>query len=380
MNVLFLSLFSGINMAFAILTTFIWFKNKDQRLYIYFAIFSLFSGLYFILKALSITFNLDIFGIIIFCAGVYYAVFPWFVFELIKKKNNTLLFILTLIFAFAIAGFVLDPWDEWISIGQIIAHIGLIGLMAVTIYASIILVQREKDKAIDFILLTIVFVFLGLEEIISLYSGHDFLNKYINSTYLLDIYPLLFTLIIGKKLTYEVYNRNKIKIELIKGELKEKQLQLAELEKIRLNEELQFKSMDLTNFGIEITKNRAFIQSLQTKLIKIKSLTKSDSIDFNEVLKSLKSRLIINKDLNYFNGNVEKINHAFNTKLKESYPSLTSNEVHLASLLRLNLNTKEIAIIKNVSPDSVKVLRYRLRKKMDMKTSINLSEFLNNIN
>ncbi len=366
-------------MAFAILTTFIWFKNKDQRLYIYFAIFSLFSGLYFILKALSITFNLDIFGIIIFCAGVYYAVFPWFVFELIKKKNNTLLIILTLIFAFAIAGFILDPWDESISIGQIIAHIGLIGLMAVTIYASIQLVQKEKDKAIGFFLLTIVFVFLGLEEIISLYSGHEFLNKYINSTFLLDIYPLLFTLVIGKKLTHEVYNRNKIKIKLIESELQEKQLQLAELEKIRLKEELQFKSMDLTNFGIEITKNRTFIKSIQIKLLKIKSLSKSDSIDFNEVLKSLKSRLIINKDLNYFNGNVKKINHSFNSKLKESFPTLTANEIHLASLLRLNMNTKEIAIIKNISPNSVKVLRYRLRKKLNLNTSNNLSEFLNNI-
>jgi len=99
-----------------------------------------------------------------------------------------------------------------------------------------------------------------------------------------------------------------------------------------------------------------------------------------EILKIIKSRLIINKDLNYFNGNVKKINHEFVSKLKVAYPDLTPNEIHLASLLRIKLNTKEIAIIKNISPNSVKVLRYRIRKKMNLETSINLSEFLNSLN
>ncbi len=76
-DVLFLSLFSGFNIASAVITFFIWFKNKGQKIYLTFAIFSFFSGIYFILKALSISLDLDIFGIIISCAGVYYAAFPW---------------------------------------------------------------------------------------------------------------------------------------------------------------------------------------------------------------------------------------------------------------------------------------------------------------
>ena len=382
MDVLFLSLFSGFNIASALLSSYVWFKNKDQKLYLFFAIFSLFSGLYFILKALSISLNLDIFGVIIFCAGIYYAVFPWFVFELIKKKNNLLLGSLAIIFALAVLGFIFNPWGESIPIpiGQILAHIGLIGLMAVTIYASIQLLKKEKYKAKGFVFLTILFVFLGLEEIISLYSGHEFLINYIKPTFLLDIYPLLFTLVIGKKLATEIYLKNKNKIKIIEGELKEKQLQLVELEKKKLQEDIQYKTMDLTNFGIEITKNRSFIQSLHTQLGDLKKSEKIKSDDLSEILKTIKSRLIINKDLNYFNGNVKKINHAFTSKLKVAYPSLTASEIHLASLLRLNLNTKEIAIIKNISPNSVKVLRYRLRKKLNLATIDNLSDFLNKIN
>lgn len=56
-NILLLSLFSGFNIGFAILTSFVWFKNKDQKVYLSFAIFSFFSGFYFILKALTISYE-----------------------------------------------------------------------------------------------------------------------------------------------------------------------------------------------------------------------------------------------------------------------------------------------------------------------------------
>lgn len=380
MNVLILSLFSGINIAFAIMSFFIWKNNKTMMLYLYFGVFSLFSGFYFLLIGFSTVLHINIFKFIIFCAAIYYGIFPWLIFEIIDKKKRIYSFILSLIFALAFLVLIINSEGSNFEVWQIIAHIGLIGLFIVVIYASITLIKNKIKGANEFLILAIVFILLGFEEILTHYTGYKFLTKYITWVTPLDIYPILFTLILGTRFSNDFYSKNKLKMKLMESELKDKQLKLVELEKNKLQEDIQYKTMDLTNFGIEITKNRAFIQSLQTKLIKIKSLIKSDSNDFDEILKSIKSRLIINKDLNYFNGNVKKINHAFYSKLKESYPSLTTNEMHLASLLRLNLNTKEIAIIKNVSPNSVKVLRYRLRKKMGIKTSINLSEFLNSIN
>ncbi|MCK5677835.1 MAG: hypothetical protein KAH72_05105 [Flavobacteriaceae bacterium] len=380
MNVLILSLFSGINIAFAIMSFFIWKNNKTMMLYLYFGVFSLFSGFYFLLIGFSTVLHINIFKFIIFCAAIYYGIFPWLIFEIIDKKKRIYSFILSLIFALAFLVLIINSEGSNFEVWQIIAHIGLIGLFIVVIYASITLIKNKIKGANEFLILAIVFILLGLEEILTHYIGYKFLTKYITWVTPLDIYPILFTLILGTRFSNDFYSKNKLKMKLIESDLKEKQLQLMEFEKIKLQEDIQYKTMDLTNFGIEITKNRAFIQSLYTKLLKIKELTKSDTHDLNEVLKSIKSRLIINKDLNYFNGNVKKINHAFRSKLKETFPILTTNEIHLACLLRLNLNTKEIAIIKNISPNSVKVLRYRLRKKMDMKTSINLSDFLNSIN
>ncbi len=381
MNTILLSLFSGINIAFAIISFFIWRENKTQRLYFYFSVFSLFSGLYFFLIALSSVYQIELFKGIIFCAAIYYGIFPWLIFELIDNRKRLYSIILSMVFALAFLIMVFNPeMSNNFAIWQIVAHIGLIGLFSVVIYASLIFYKKNIKGSYEFLVLVILFVFLGFEEIITNYTNYQFLSNYIPWITPLDIYPILFTLILGARLSIDFYSKNKLKIKLMESELKEKQLQLIELEKKRLQQDIKYKTMDLTNFGIEITKNREFIQTIYHKLDSLKSFKKDDSLDFKEVLKSLKSRLIINKDLNYFNGNVEKINHAFNSKLKKTYPSLTSNEIHLASLLRLNLNTKEIAIIKNISPNSVKVLRYRLRKKLDMNKSNNLSEFLNNIN
>ncbi len=376
MEVLILSLFSGINIAFALLSLFIWKNNKIQKLYIYFGIFSMFSGFYFILIGLSTVLDLNIIYAILFCAAVYYGVFPWLIFGLIDKNKKRYAYILSLIFAIAFVFLVLDKTERVFPLWQITAHIGLVGLFVVVIYASIIYYKNKLKGANEFLILAIIFILLGLEELITNYTGIVFLRKYLPWLSPLDIYPLLFTLMISLRLSNDFYSKNKLKIKFLESDLKEKQMQLVTFEKKKLEESLQFKTMDLTNFGIEIIKNRDFIQKLYVKLDEINKTEIKDSKNLNAVIKTLKTQLLINKELNYFNENIEKINHEFTDKLKKTYPSLTANEIHLASLLRLNLNTKEIATIKNIEPNSVKVLRHRIRKKMNLETSEKLSDFL----
>lgn len=379
MDTLFLSLFSGINIAFAFLSLIFWKIDKTQKLYLHFGIFSLFSGFYFIFLGLSASFDLNIIYAILFCATVYYGVFPWLILGLIDKNKKPYAYILSLIFVIAFAFLVLDKTEKVFPVWQIIAHIGLVGLFVLVIYASIIYYRNKLKGANEFLILVIIFIFLGLEEIVTNYSGLVFLRNYLPWLSPLDIYPLLFTVIVSTRLSKDFYSKNKLKIKILESDLKKEQLKTIELEKKRLEDLLNYKSLDLTNFGIEITKNREFVQSLFAMLNKVKKSDIKDSTEFSDVLRTIRERLLINKELNYFNGNVKKINHEFTNNLKEKYPSLTANEIHLASLLRLNLNTKEIAIIKNVEPNSVKVLRYRIRKKMNLETSINLSEFLNKI-
>ena len=58
------------------------------------------------------------------------------------------------------------------------------------------------------------------------------------------------------------------------------------------------------------------------------------------------------------------------------HPELTSNDLRLCAYLRLNLSSKEIAPLLNISPRSVEVKRYRLRKKMDLKHESSLTDYI----
>jgi DNA-binding CsgD family transcriptional regulator len=66
----------------------------------------------------------------------------------------------------------------------------------------------------------------------------------------------------------------------------------------------------------------------------------------------------------------------FFTKLKENHPELSSSELKLAALVRLNLNLKESATILGISPESVKTSRHRLRKKLNLGEEQNLADYL----
>lgn len=56
----------------------------------------------------------------------------------------------------------------------------------------------------------------------------------------------------------------------------------------------------------------------------------------------------------------------FQEKLKKRFPNLTAYDLRLCTYLKANLSTKEIAILLNITPDSVKKAKHRLRKKINL--------------
>jgi len=68
----------------------------------------------------------------------------------------------------------------------------------------------------------------------------------------------------------------------------------------------------------------------------------------------------------------------FLMRLSEKYQGITGSEKRLAAMVRLNLSSKEIASILNISVKSVEMNRYRLRKKMKVPSGIALNEFIGN--
>ena len=75
----------------------------------------------------------------------------------------------------------------------------------------------------------------------------------------------------------------------------------------------------------------------------------------------------------------EKVNTEFYHNLIRQFPTLTKSEVDLCGLLKLNLSNKEISALKNVSPDSVKMARNRLRKKIGIQPEEDIYAFISKI-
>ncbi len=155
-------------------------------------------------------------------------------------------------------------------------------------------------------------------------------------------------------------------------ELTNVNLKNKELENKNLLSELEYKHNEVVNFALHIAEKNDFLENLQKTLN-----ASNDQIDPKTLKKLIAQNLSTEKDREEFNANIESLNDSFFLKLDEKFPKLTKTDKRLCALLRLNLSSKEIASIQNISPNSVDVNRYRLRKKLDITTDKDLSNFLN---
>jgi DNA-binding CsgD family transcriptional regulator len=150
----------------------------------------------------------------------------------------------------------------------------------------------------------------------------------------------------------------------------------------QLNLTLENRNNELMAYTTMLVKdneaNIRLISSLKDLLPKANIKDKKVIDSFNSVLNDYEIR-VNNKSWNEFEFRFKCIYGTFYSKLLEKYPDLTPNEIKLATLLRLNLSSKQISAITGQSPETIKMGRYRLRKKMNIPTNENLIAFLINM-
>ncbi|HCD52567.1 MAG TPA: hypothetical protein DEQ34_08975 [Balneolaceae bacterium] len=171
-------------------------------------------------------------------------------------------------------------------------------------------------------------------------------------------------------------------------ELLEKDKLIAESRKHLAEEELANSKLreenlqkELTNYALHIVEKNDFLEQVKSEMADLRMDVQSkDAIKhINKLGSRIYQNLMINKDREEFEIQVEQACEGFFKNLEHKHPDLTNQERRLAALLRLNLSSKEISGILNISPKSVDQSRYRLRKKLDLDKDINLSTFLNQI-
>lgn len=161
----------------------------------------------------------------------------------------------------------------------------------------------------------------------------------------------------------------------------EKELQNQRLREEKLSQQVEFNSKKLTINALNmIQKNEILLQIKE----KIASMKNSSTEDTQSALTKNLSQLVnfglnIDRDWDNFIIHFEQVHNDFFDQLKTKYPHLNSSDLKLCALLKLKLDTKEIASIMNISPQSVKVARSRLRKKLELEMTSNLSAFITQI-
>ncbi len=123
-------------------------------------------------------------------------------------------------------------------------------------------------------------------------------------------------------------------------------------------------------------------QLIQSTVDNLEAVSKNFADQSKPHLKEIIQQLQTDSKENFWNEfslRFSEVHNGFFASLQEKFPELTPSEKKLAALLRLNLSTKEIAAIVHQSPDSLKVARSRLRKKLGLEPSQNLVGFLESI-
>ncbi|MBQ0732861.1 tetratricopeptide repeat protein [Aquimarina celericrescens] len=149
--------------------------------------------------------------------------------------------------------------------------------------------------------------------------------------------------------------------------LTQKDLENSELKQQELKRQLDFKNKELTSYTLNFIKKNEVVQQLKSTIQDIK---KSSSIEEDKLIadlnKIIRKNLSIDRDWEDFTRFFEDAHQGFYTKLKSKHQDLSTNDLKICSLVRLNLNIKETASILGISPESVKTARYRLRKKLGL--------------
>ncbi|WP_339656694.1 two-component regulator propeller domain-containing protein [Flavobacterium frigidarium] len=161
--------------------------------------------------------------------------------------------------------------------------------------------------------------------------------------------------------------------KILELELKaQNDLNTQQYEKHILELELLSKSSQVAGKSLSIAKQSEMIEKVQGILEKETDINKLKS----EVKKAIKINAVNKHEWESFETNLNQIHNEFITTLSKKFPNLTSKDIKLCIYLKMNLSSKEIAPMMNISFRGVELHRYRLRKKLQLETEENLSQFL----
>jgi AraC family chitin signaling transcriptional activator len=198
------------------------------------------------------------------------------------------------------------------------------------------------------------------------------------TNFAIGIYIVLLVFIIMALNGFYIWYFKKQKKSALQKQQKELELKnltneknLVELRNAKLRSDIEHRNKELAISTMAMIKKNETLSELKDELDNLPKTPESKSLK-----KMLDKNLNSKQDWLTFEEAFNNADKDFFKKIKELHPSLSSGDLRLCVYLRLNLSSKEIAPLLNISPRSVEIKRYRLRKKLALSRDDSLTSYI----
>lgn len=203
--------------------------------------------------------------------------------------------------------------------------------------------------------------------------------------YATNIALLIYCILIGSLLLYvnklykNYYTKQKEKLIeennlLLEIKELENEQQLMKIRNEQLSQDFDAKNKELAVSTMSLIKKDELLSLIKEDLKK--SSDESSSRSIKSVISTINKNISDDNTWNVFKEAFDSADKDFLKKIKLAHSSLTPNDLRLCAYLRLNLSSKEIAPLLNISVRSIEIKRYRLRKKMELPHEKGLVEYI----
>ncbi|MEO7316021.1 MAG: triple tyrosine motif-containing protein [Ginsengibacter sp.] len=228
---------------------------------------------------------------------------------------------------------------------------------------------------------------LGNESAIDSYS-FSVLPPWYQTTWakIISLLLISFLLYLFYKIQQKKFERQLIKFEEEQRRLKElhqlkvekNEKEIIKLQNEKLANEVRFKNRELADANLHLVERADALTRVKDELQHLYKKTNNNH-DVKKTLQLVNDIEKNNANWEQFVSHFDEVNNDFLKKLKAKFPKLSKTDLKVCAYLQLNLSSKEIAQLMNISVRGVEIGRYRLRKKLNLETEQNLNDFLSGV-
>lgn len=155
----------------------------------------------------------------------------------------------------------------------------------------------------------------------------------------------------------------------------------AKILNCELNKQLEKRKRDLYQQTLKIIYMNNGLVEIESSLKKLQNqLDKSQSKDIDLMLETIQNSKTLDTEWNNFTKYFDQVYSEFTQKVSTRFPNLSSAEKRMVLLIKMELKNREIASLLNIDSASVKMAKYRLKKKLNLEEEVDIQSFLQNLN